>query len=225
MDCADLGHLEYLPRGNAALTRRAKKGSRLSAIVVQWSRSRRRYERQGILAEEEAIAAAEIDCLVDAELRSSRERDARRRVAEDERFAVDLAEAIRVQFPGCPPERAERIARHAGAHRSGRVGRTSAGRALDPDAVRMAVVAAVRHEDTRYEDLLMRGVPRLEARERIRDDVDEVLHRLARGRWLDEDLCGESRPSSAGIHHTNGALADLETVRAVVAPRSPPPAA
>lgn len=189
MDCADLGHLEYLPRGNAALTRRAKKGSRLSAIVVQWSRSRRRYERQGILAEEEAIAAAEIDCLVDAELRERRrERDARRRVAEDERFAVDLAEAIRVQFPGCPPERAERIARHAGARRSGRVGRTSAGRALDPDAVRMAVVAAVRHEDTRYEDLLMRGVPRLEARERIRDDVDEVLHRLARGRWLDGGL-------------------------------------
>jgi hypothetical protein len=176
MDCADLGHLEYLPRGDAALTRRAKKYSRLSAVVVQWSRTRNRYERQGILAEEQAIAAAEAECLADAELRERRrERDAQRRLVEDERFVADLAEAIRTQFPGCPPERADRIAQHAGARSSGRIGRTSAGRALDPDAVRMAVVAAVRHEDTRYEDLLMQGVPRLEARERVRDDIDEVL--------------------------------------------------
>jgi len=183
MDCADLGHLEFLPRGDAALTRRAKKTNRLSAVVIQWSRTRKRYERQGILAEEEAIAAAEAECLADAELRERRrERDAQRRLVQDERFVADLAEAIRVQFPGCPPERADRIALHAGARSSGRIGRTSAGRALDPDAVRMAVVAAVRHEDTRYEDLLMRGVPRLEARERVRDDINEVL----RG-WLAAD--------------------------------------
>ena len=67
MDCADLGHLEYLPRGDAALTRRAKRGSRLSAVVVQWSRARQRYERQGILAEVEAIAQAERECLADSE--------------------------------------------------------------------------------------------------------------------------------------------------------------
>ena len=182
MDCADLGHLEYLPRGDAALTRRAKKGSRLSAVVVQWSRTRKRYERQGILAEEEAIAAAEAECLADAELRERRrERDAQRRMVEDERFVADLVEAIRAQFPGCPPRRAEGIAQHAGARSSGRIGRTSAGRALDPEAVRMAVVAAVRHEDTGYEDLLMQGVPRLEARERVRGDIDEVLRRWLSG--------------------------------------------
>ena len=59
MDCADLGHLEYLPAGNAALTRRATKLSPESAVVVRWSRSRKRYERQGILAEPEAIEQAE----------------------------------------------------------------------------------------------------------------------------------------------------------------------
>ena len=32
------------------MTRRAIRASRLSAIVVRWSRSRKRYERQGILA-------------------------------------------------------------------------------------------------------------------------------------------------------------------------------
>jgi hypothetical protein len=34
LDCADLAHLEFMPVGNAALTRRAKRGSRLSAVVV-----------------------------------------------------------------------------------------------------------------------------------------------------------------------------------------------
>src|SRR5262252_7224040 len=48
LDCADLGHLEFLPRGNTALTRRATKHSPLRAVVVEWSRARKRYERQGI---------------------------------------------------------------------------------------------------------------------------------------------------------------------------------
>ena len=68
MDCADLGHLEYLSAGNAALTRRATKLSRVSAIVVRWSRSRKRYERQGILAEPEAIDRAEAETLTEAEV-------------------------------------------------------------------------------------------------------------------------------------------------------------
>ena len=47
--CADLDHLVFLPSGDAALTRRAIKYSTLSAVVVCFSRSRCRYERQGIL--------------------------------------------------------------------------------------------------------------------------------------------------------------------------------
>lgn len=176
LDCADLGHLEYLHRGDTALTRRAKRGSRLSAVVVQWSRARQRYERQGILAEVEAIGQAERKCLADSEVRERRRvRDARRRIVEDERFVAELADAIGSQFPGCSPGRAERIARHAGARSSGRIGRTSAGRLLTPDAVRLAVIASVRHEDTAYEDLLMSGVPRMKARELVREDVDSVL--------------------------------------------------
>ena len=176
LDCADLGHLEYLPRGDAALTRRAKRGSRLSAVVVQWSRARQRYERQGILAEVQAIAEAERECLVDSEVHERRrERDARRRVVEDERFVAEFGDTIRSRFPGCSHERAERIARHAGARSSGRIGRTSAGRLLTPEAVRLAVIASVRHEDTAYEDLLMSGVPRMKARELVREDVDRVL--------------------------------------------------
>jgi hypothetical protein len=183
LDCADLGHLEFLPRGDTALTRRARRTSRLSAVVVQWSRARKRYERHGILAEPAAISQAEQECLVDSAARERRrQREAEQRAVEDQHFVADLAAAIRAQFPGCPPDRAQRIARHAGARSSGRIGRTSAGRALDPEAVQLAVVAAVRHEDTRYDDLMMNGVPRADAREFVREDIDRVVRSwLGRG--------------------------------------------
>src|SRR5580692_8683868 len=63
--CADLDHLAYLPAGDAALSRRARKHSQLSAIVLRWSTARKRYERQGILVQEEALAQAERECLED----------------------------------------------------------------------------------------------------------------------------------------------------------------
>ena len=53
--CADLDHLVFLPSGDAALTRRAKKHSGLNAVVLKWSRARKRYERQGLLVKEEAL--------------------------------------------------------------------------------------------------------------------------------------------------------------------------
>src|SRR6516225_6690189 len=82
--CADLDHLEFLPRGNTAVTRRAGKYTKLRAVVVQWSRTRKRYERQGILAESEAIRRAEEESLADADLRArQRERAAERRLEED----------------------------------------------------------------------------------------------------------------------------------------------
>lgn len=174
--CADLDHLVYLPAGDAALTRRARAGSRLSAVVVRFSRARRRYERQGVLVEEEALRAAEQQCLADKDARARRrERDAERRVAEDahlcERFAVEITRL----FPGCPVMRAEAIARHAVARGSGRVGRSAAGRALDLAAVELAVIASVRHQDTSYDELLMGGVERGEARECVRGQVKRVL--------------------------------------------------
>jgi hypothetical protein len=70
MTCAELDHLAFLPAGSAALTRRAKTHSGLSAVVVRFSRSRRRYERRGILVEEDAIARAERECLADADARA-----------------------------------------------------------------------------------------------------------------------------------------------------------
>ena len=55
LTCADLDHLAFLPPGDAALTRRARKYSTLAAVVLKWSRARRRYERQGLLVAEPAL--------------------------------------------------------------------------------------------------------------------------------------------------------------------------
>lgn len=74
MACADLDHLVFLPRGDTALTRRAKKASSLSAVVIRFSRTRKRYERQGTLVAEEALARAEAECLADDEVRARRRR-------------------------------------------------------------------------------------------------------------------------------------------------------
>ena len=176
LDCADLGHLEFLPSGDAALTRRATKASGLSAVVVRWSRRRNRYERQGILAEAAAIEQAAQECLSDADVRARRrERDESRRAEHDGRFSREFADAIREQFPGCPGDRAEAIALHAAARGSGRVGRTAAGRALDPDAVRLAVVASVRHVDTDYDVLLMSGADRESARAQVHRRVEDIV--------------------------------------------------
>ncbi|MEU9922813.1 DUF2293 domain-containing protein [Streptomyces griseoluteus] len=176
LDCADLGHLVFLPRGDAALTRRAREESALSAVVVRFARRRGRYERQGLLVEEAALARAEERCLADAEVRQRRRaRDARRRVAEDERFVAEFAAEIGRLFPGCPDDRARAVAGHAALRGSGRVGRSAAGRALSEAAVISAVVASVRHLDTPYDGLLMSGVPRREARERIAGAVEGVL--------------------------------------------------
>jgi hypothetical protein len=174
--CADLDHLVFLPAGDAALTRRAKKASGLSAVVVRWSRTRKRYERQGLLVEESALEQAEQQCLADEEARMRRRgRDRERRAAEDVELTASLACEIERLFPRCPAGRAAAIARHTSLRGSGRVGRSAAGRSLDEEAIRAAVVASVRHEDTDYDSLLMSGVSRGDARDRIRAAVDRIL--------------------------------------------------
>lgn len=172
----------FLARGDTALTRRARSGSSLSAVVVRRDRRRRRYERQGVFVEEAALAAAEAACLADAEARARRRaRDASRRAAEDVRFTAALTAEILRLFPGCPAERARDIAEHASVRGSGRVGRSAAGRALDAAAVTAAVRASVRHLDTEYDALLMARVPHNRARARVAAAIDAVLAAWAAG--------------------------------------------
>lgn len=176
LTCADLDYLVYLPRGDTALTRRARKHSALSAVVVRFSKARKRYERQGVLVEESALEQAETECSADAEQRSlRRERAEIYRDKQDQVLAMRMAESIRQMFPGCPPEVARAIAAHTSVRGSGRVGRTASGRALDEEALRAAVVAAIRHRCTKYDRLLMNGLGRMDARDAVRDDIERVL--------------------------------------------------
>jgi hypothetical protein len=59
--CVGLADLAFLPAGDALLSRRVKAKSQRSAVVVRFSRSRRRYERQGLLVEPPALADVQRD--------------------------------------------------------------------------------------------------------------------------------------------------------------------
>ena len=132
MACADLDNLVWLPRGDAALTRRAGKYSTLKAVIVRFSRARKRYERQGILVEEDALERAEAECLADAEARSrARERAALRRTDEDEDYMAAFAKRIGEFYPASPRKERLQIARHTCRRSSGRVGRSAAARELE----------------------------------------------------------------------------------------------
>ena len=176
--CADLEQLIFLPTGDAALTRRSKKYSTLSAVVLKFSRTRRRYERQGLLVEEDALARAEGECLADSEVRERRNERARERRAElDEEYVGQFARHVREHFPNCPEGREKVIAEHACLKYSGRVGRSAGAKSFEEEMVRLAVMAHVRHRETDYDSLLAKGWYRGEARAQVRDQVEAVLER------------------------------------------------
>ncbi len=176
--CVDLEHLVFLPSGDAALTRRATKHSTLSAVVVTWSRARKRYERQGVLVEEAALAQAESECLLDADARERRrQREAERRAEMDRAYVEGFAARVRELYPHCPPGRALEVTEHACLKYSGRVGRSALAKSLEAQAIRLAVIAHVRHRETNYDELLAQGYERFEARAMVERDIDRVLDR------------------------------------------------
>jgi hypothetical protein len=178
LSCADLDHLVYLPAGDAALTRRARKHSTLVAVVLRWSRARKRYERQGLLVEEQALEQAEQECLADEDVRArQRERAAIRRAELDREYVERFAARVRELYPRCPRGREAAIAEHACLKYSGRVGRSAAAKQLDEDAVRLAIIAHIRHAETQYDRLLAASYDRWEARAQIEGEVYGVLNR------------------------------------------------
>jgi hypothetical protein len=95
LTCADLDHLIFLSAGDAALTRRSRKYSTLAAVVLKWSRARKRYERQGLLVEAKALEQAEVECLADSEARARRrERAAERRAEVDRQYRPEYASSF-----------------------------------------------------------------------------------------------------------------------------------
>ena len=175
MDCADLDHLAFLPSGDAALTRRATMYSPQRAVVVKWSSARRRYERQGLLVEPAAIERAAAACVADADLRAARRQKAATvRAARDKEYITRFARTVRHLYPSCPPGVEHEIAEHACMKYSGRVGRSAAAKELDEQALQLAVRAYIRHGFTTYDELLMDGWNRDDARSAVRAEVEAI---------------------------------------------------
>lgn len=125
---------------------------------------------------EGALEQAEEECLADRDLRAlRRERGALRRAEYDRDLILPMTGAILNLFPECPPTEARTIAEHTVRRGSGRMGRTAAGRSLEESALTLAVIAHIRHCHTRYDEFLMSGYSRSDARGLIREDVDRVL--------------------------------------------------
>ena len=70
--CGGLENLEFLPSGNTALTRRANALSAVKYVVLKFSRARKRYERQGILARPEILDQARRECEADEAAREAK---------------------------------------------------------------------------------------------------------------------------------------------------------
>ncbi|MBW2612109.1 MAG: DUF2293 domain-containing protein [Deltaproteobacteria bacterium] len=101
-----------------------------------------------------------------------------RRAELDENYIKRFSTRIRELYPNCPPQREFVIAEHACRKYSGRIGRSSAAKSMDAEAVSLSVIAHVRHVETNYDDLLAAMCDRSEARIMVRDAVAEIL-----GKW------------------------------------------
>ncbi len=126
--------------------------------------------------EPEGLSRAEVECELDSgERAKQRERAAKARVKQDAKLVEEMTARIRELFPGCPPKEAQMVAARTAIRGSGRVGRTAAGRALNEEAITLAVCAAIRHQHTKYDELLARGMDRLVARARVQEQLEEIL--------------------------------------------------
>ena len=145
-------------------------------MVLKWRRTRKRYERQGLLVENSALELAEHECLADSEARARRrERETARRAKLDRQYIESFGVRVREIFSGCPPGWEVLIAEHACLRYSGRIGRSVAAKSLEEDAVRLAVISHIRHTETPYDELLSRGYERWRARRQVQEKVERVL--------------------------------------------------
>lgn len=106
-----------------------------------------------------------------------RGKEAVRREAADRVYIQRFAKAISKHYPGCPEKDADEIAQHACQKHSGRVGRSAGAKQFDASAIRLAVIAHIRHKYTRYDRLLIRYDDRVLARQEVQPKIEEILDR------------------------------------------------
>lgn len=178
LKCSPFKDLTFLPSGDAALTRRSKKHSPLSAIVQEWNNRKRRYERRGIFVDQKAIDIAKKECIADKEERRVKNlKAATKREQLDIEYVNMFSKKIREHFPLMPSGRENVIAKHACEKYSGRVGRAAKAKEFDSEMIKRAVIAHIRHIETDYEDLFGKGKIKREIRADIKPHIDSTLNR------------------------------------------------
>jgi hypothetical protein len=179
--CGGLENLEFLPSGNTALTRRANALSALKYVVLKFSRVRKRYERQGILASPEILDQARRECEADEAARESkRQASAARREKQETTHLAAFAARIRELYPSAPDGVEHEIAAHACRKHSRRVGRSAFAKELSPESIHLAVRAHIRHRHTSYDRLMSSGAERPDARLLVAARIEETTRR-----WFD----------------------------------------
>jgi len=89
----------------------------------------------------------------------------------DKEYIDKFANEIRKLFSNCPKLEETKIAKHACRKYSGRIGRFSMAKEFESQAIILAVRAHIRHSYTNYDELLMLGLERNEAREKVNGQV------------------------------------------------------
>ena len=180
MKCGGLENLEFLPSGNTALTRRANALSAVKYVVMKFSRARKRYERQGILARPEILDQARRECEADEAAREAkRQASSARRDKQDTTHLAAFAARIRELYPSAPVGVEHEIAAHACRKHSHRVGRAAFAKELAPESIHLAVRAHIRHHHTSYDRLMSGGTDRPDARLLVAARIEETTRR-----WL-----------------------------------------
>ena len=176
--CGGLENLEFLPSGNTALTRRANALSAVKYVVLKFSRARKRYERQGILARPEILDQARRECAADEAAREAkRQASSARRDKQDTTHIAAFAARIRELYPSAPVGVEHEIAAHACRKHSHRVGRAAFAKELDPESIHLAVRAHIRHHHTSYDRLMSSGADRPDARLLVAARIEETTRR------------------------------------------------
>lgn len=161
----------FVPVGNAARTRLAKavEGAIEVVTFTRWG-----AKRMGYYVPEEAAAALEKALAESAERRAKqRERSKKRRAERESKYRKEFRSVLLKLFPKIPSRDADSIVRRATEVGSRRVGRS---RQLDiEDRVWLATIAHIRHNHTKYDELLSYGLSSAEAREEVSAKIDQVL--------------------------------------------------
>lgn len=167
---------EFLESGNRGLTQRVKEGSEQVFVLCE---KEGKYTRvKGIFASKEVIEAAKASEPSEEEKERGRQARSRRKARDQAKAIAEATEEIKKLFPSIPVEEANTIAAEAFEIGSGRVGRST--KVEDPYT--LAVIAYIRHNYTRYDELLQNNITKSEARFFVKEEINQILEKWRKER-------------------------------------------